>query len=105
MTPAKPAPKKVFAFIWGVLAWGGGTALLATLWDWRTNGDLRLGNVVFRFVIFMSLGYFFGLWLWSRVGASGHTKRMTRGQIIMRTALLVGLMLFLVYVPRFFSRH
>ena len=105
MTPAKPAPKTVFALIWGVLAWGGSTALLATLWDWRTNGDLRLGNVASRFVIFMSLGYFFGLWLWARVGAPGPTKRMTRVQIIMRTALLVGLVLFLVYVPRFFSRR
>src|ERR1700733_2263638 len=105
MTSPKPAQKTVFAFVWGVLAWGGTTALLGTLWDWRTNGDLRLGNVVARFVIFMSFGYFFGLGLWNRVGALGHMKRMTRGQIIVRAVLLVGLMLFLVCVPRFFSRH
>jgi hypothetical protein len=105
MTPLKPMRKTAFAFVWGVLAWGGGTALLVTLWDRKTDGYVRPGEVVARFVIFMSLGYFFGLRLWDGFGAAGRIKDMTRSQIIVRAVILVGLVLFLVYVPRFLNRH
>ena len=103
MAPLKPARKATFAFVWGVLGWGGTTALILTLMDWHTDGHLKPVHVVGRFVLFMSVGYFLGLRLWDRFGALGHMTR-TRAQVVVRFVLFVGLMLGLIYLLWILSR-
>jgi hypothetical protein len=85
--------------------WGGSTALLVTLVDWyMTRHFGSVYEIVGRFVIFMGLGTFFGLYLWRVREASGW-KQPTRTGNIVRLAVFSVLMVGLIYALWTMSRH
>jgi len=82
----------------GVFLWGGCTALLITLWDWYRTGHFdSFPWIVIRFAIFMTMGIFWGLWMWKSMESLGR-KKITRTESIMRFVLFIGLMLGLAYL-------
>ena len=98
MERVKPSRKALFVFVWGVLLWGGSTALVLTLLDWhRTRHFDPLYKIVGRFAIFMAGGIIMGHYLWYILQTLGR-KKPTRTQSIVRLVLFVGLMLGLIYV-------
>ena len=105
MEQAKPPRKALFIFVWGVLLWGGSTALAITLFNWYTTrrGETSY-EVVGRFVIFMALGILWGLLVWNRREALGRRK-LTRTGNILRFVLFVSLILGLAYVLWTMTRH
>jgi uncharacterized membrane protein YidH (DUF202 family) len=105
MDQAKAAKKVLFVVAWGVLLWGGSTALAITLFDWYTTH--RLGTpyeVVGRFVIFMIGGIWCGLLAWNRREAIGHRKPTRTGSAV-RLVLFVILMVGLTCALWAMSRH
>jgi hypothetical protein len=99
-------PRKArFVIVWGVLIWGVSMALAMTLFNWYTARRLEtVHHIVGRFVIFMTLGIGWGLFLWNRLGALGR-KKPTRTVNILRLLLFVSLMLALAYALWAMSRH
>jgi hypothetical protein len=98
MEQQKSPRKALFVFVWGVLMWGGSTALAITLFDWYTTHYIDTPyKVVGRFVIFMAFGILMGLLMWNRREALGRTK-LTRTGSIVRLVLFISLMLGLSYV-------
>ncbi|MGH9701484.1 MAG: hypothetical protein ACRD52_18765, partial [Candidatus Acidiferrales bacterium] len=78
MTQAKAPRKAFFVLIWGVLMWGGSTALLMTLFNWYTPRQFGSGyEIVGRFVIFMGLGIYWGLYMWQKLSTL-HSGKRTR---------------------------
>ena len=105
MEQVKPPRKALFVFVWGVLIWGGSTALAMTLFDWyRTHQIETPYQIVARFVISMAVGVWYGLDLWSRRKALGHWK-LTRTGNIVRGVFFLILMLGLSYALWTMSRH
>ena len=105
MEQVKTLRKTLFVFVWGVLMWGGSTALAITLFDWYTTHRIETPyNIVGRFVIFMALGILQGLFMWNRLETLGHTKPTRTGSIV-RGVLFIGLMLGLSYALWTMSRH
>lgn len=91
------APKKaLFVLVWGVLVWGGSTALAMTLFDRYTHQIDAPYEVVVRFVLFMAAGVLWGLWMWNGREAIGRRERRRTGTIV-RLVLFIGLMTGLVY--------
>ncbi len=105
MEQIEHASKARFVFVWGVLIWGGATALAITLFDWYTTHHVEtIYRVVGRFVIFMVLGIFFGLSLWNRFVELSRKKPTTAGHKL-RLVLFVGLMAGLVCLLWVTTRH
>ena len=105
MEQVKTPRKALFVFVWGVLMWGGSTALAITLFNWyRTHQIETLYEIVARFVILMAVGVWYGLDLWNRREALGH-KKLTRTGNIVRGAFFLALMLGLSYALWTMSRH
>jgi uncharacterized membrane protein YidH (DUF202 family) len=105
MEQLKPPRKALFVFVWGVLIWGGLTALAITFFDWYTTHQIAAPHkIVGRFVIFMAGGIVTGLLLWNRVEALDR-KKLTRTGDIVRFVLFVSLMLGLVCVLWAMTRH
>ena len=105
MEQVKPRRKALFVFIWGVLIWGGSTALAITFFDWYTTHQIAAPHkIVGRFVIFMAGGVLVGLSLWNRLEALGR-ERVTRTRGTVRLVLFVSLMLGLVYALWAMTRH
>jgi hypothetical protein len=107
MEQAKPARKALFVFVWGVLVWGGSTALAITFFDWYATHQIAAPHkIIGRFVIFMAGGILIGLLLWNRLEAPSREKlTRTRTGSIVQLALFVGLMLGLAYVLWAITRH
>jgi uncharacterized membrane protein YidH (DUF202 family) len=105
MEQVKPRRKALFVFIWGVLIWGGSTALAITFFDWYTTHQIAAPHkIVGRFVIFMAGGILMGLLLWNRLQAPDRRK-LTRTGDVVRFVLFVSLMLGLVYAVWAMTRH
>jgi hypothetical protein len=97
MESMKPPRRTLFVLLWGVLGFGGGTALLATVVDWHAARHLTPAHIVFRFVIYMALGIVYGRFLWDRVTNTDY-KKLSRTQTIVRSVLFIGLMLGLGFI-------
>jgi hypothetical protein len=105
MEQVKPRSKALFVFIWGVLIWGGSTALAITFFDWYTDHQIAATHkIVGRFALFMAAGILIGLLLWNRVEALGRKKLRRTGNIV-RYVLFISLMLGLVYALWAMTRH
>jgi hypothetical protein len=105
MEQVKSPKKTLFVFVWGVLAWGGSTALAITLFDWYATRQIGTPHkIIGHFVIFMAAGILMGLLLWNRREALSHEKPTRTGSIV-QLALFVGLMLGLAYVLWAITRH
>jgi hypothetical protein len=105
MEQVKPRRKELFVFIWGVLIWGGSTALAITFFDWYTTHQIAAPHkIVVRFVLFMATGILMGLLLWNRLEALDR-KKLTRTGDIVRFVLFISLMLGLVYALWAMTRH
>jgi hypothetical protein len=106
MEQVKTPRKALFVFVWGVLLWGGSTALAITLFKRYVTHDIEtFPEVVVRFVIFMAAGIFFGLSLLSRREAQGLPTKLTRTVNLLRLVLFISLMLGLTYVLWTMTRH
>ena len=101
----KPPRKALFVFIWGVLIWGGSSALLATLLDrYITHRAETFYQVVGRFVVFMAGGILYGLLLWNRSELQSQRK-LTRTGNALRLVVFISLMLGLTYILWTMTRH
>lgn len=104
MEQVRPTKKALFVFVWGSLAWGGSTALVITLFDWFTTHRLETVYQIFgRFVIFMALGVWWGLFMWRNEGLA--RRKLTRTGSAVRLVLFLSLMLGLVYALWTMTRH
>jgi drug/metabolite transporter (DMT)-like permease len=104
MEQVKAPRKALFVFVWGVLLWGGSSALAITLFNYTTHHVETFYEVVGRFVIFMAAGILFGLSLWDRLEAQ-RRKKLPRTANILRLVLFISLMLGLTYVLWTMTRH
>ncbi len=85
--------------------WGGSTALLMTLFNWYTPRQFGSGyEIVGRFVIFMGLGIYWGLYMWQKLSTL-HSGKRTRTGNILRLVFFIILMLALIYALWSMSRH
>jgi hypothetical protein len=97
--------KALFVVVWGVLIWGGSTALAITLFNWYTTHRIEtVYHIVGRFVLFMVGGIWLGLFLWNRLEALGR-KKLTRTGNAIRLVLFISLMFALAYALWAISRH
>lgn len=97
--------KLIFVLGWGVLFWGGSTALTITLFDWYTARRIGpIHEIVFRFLIFMVAGVLWGLFIWKKRNEFGHAKPTAAGKAV-RLALFVALMIGLCYLLWKLARH
>ena len=92
--------KALFVFVGGVLFWGGGTALLVSLFNWHEAGHFEpIGKILARFGVFMTLGIFFGLSMWKAFfDRSLARNKKARTKAIVQTVLFFGLMLGLLFL-------
>ena len=104
MGALKPARKLPFVLVWGVLAWGGGTAFLTSVVDWRTGRHLQPLILFARCVIFLSLGLLMGLLLWNKLQVASREKT-TRNRTVARFLIFVAVMLGLIYALAVLSNH
>lgn len=105
MEQVKTPRKALFVFVWGVLIWGGSTALAITLFNWYTSRRIETPyHIIARFVMFMAMGILLGLRLWNGRKALGH-KKLTRKGNILRGVLFLALMLGLSYALWAMSRN
>jgi hypothetical protein len=105
MEQVKPPSKALFVFVWGVLLWGGLTALLITLYDWYATHQIDSPyRIVGRLVISIAAGILWGLIMWNRRKAIGQRK-LTRTGGLVRPVLFISLMLGLTYVLFTMARH
>jgi hypothetical protein len=92
MEQAKALDEARFVVVWGVLGWGGSTALLITLANWYTTHRIETPYMVGgRFVVFMGSGIVFGMFVWSRREALG-IRTATRTGNILRLVFFIILM-------------
>ena len=107
MEQAKAPRKALFILIWGVLFWGGSTALAITLFDRYLDRHFDTPyTVVVRFVTYMAAGILWGLWLWAWSGRRAMGRQEpTRTGTIVRLALFIGLMTGLACALWIMTRH
>jgi hypothetical protein len=93
MEHANPPRQARFVFVWGVLGWGGSTALAIALFNWYTTRHVETNyRIAGRFLIFMALGAVWGLRIWNRRDELGR-KKLTRAASITQLVLVVSIML------------
>jgi len=105
MEQARPPSKARFVVVRGVLLWGSSTALVMTLFNWYTTHRIEtIYHIVGRFVIFMTLGIWWGLLMWNRLETLGQRKPTRTGTAV-RLVLFISLMLALAYALWTMGRH